>query len=105
MTAALPIPALTALREYLAGVTHALGIGLESCTVDHDSLVSVYVALEERLPGHPGCDTALLWNEEHGWAAAIETGSGKDLVAALREDHHDIGPCCATRHATEEVSP
>ncbi|WP_414941900.1 DUF6292 family protein [Amycolatopsis sp. cmx-11-51] len=65
---------------YLAEVTAALGIGLESCTVDHDSPVSAYVALDERLPRHPGRDVALLWDEMHGWAAAIETHSGEDLI-------------------------
>ena len=59
MTASLDIPtgyshpALTELRAYLAEVTTALGIGLESCTVDHDAPVSAYVALDEHLPGSP----------------------------------------------------
>lgn len=65
---------------YLAEVTAALGVGLESCTVDHDSPVSAYVALDGRLPRHPGRDVALLWDEIHGWAAAIETHSGEDLI-------------------------
>jgi hypothetical protein len=105
-------PALAALWTYLAEVTTALGIGPESCTVDHDSPVSAYVALDEHLPGYPDCDLALLWDEVHGWAAAIETHSGEDLIAiryldrstvvpppecvarfvtALREDDHGIG--------------
>jgi hypothetical protein len=105
-------PALAALWTYLADVTTALGIGLESCTIDHDTPVSAYVALDEHLPGHPGRDTALLWDETRGWAAAIETHSGDDLtvirylggstvvpppdrvarfVSALREDDHCIG--------------
>ncbi|MDT7800482.1 MAG: hypothetical protein QOI78_3915, partial [Actinomycetota bacterium] len=74
--------------------------------------VSAYVALDEHLPGYPGRDVALLWDEVHGWAAAIETHSGEDLVVvrylggptitpapeqvarfvtALREDDHRIG--------------
>ncbi len=75
-----PRPASDAVWAYLAEVTHALGIGLESCTVDHDSPVSAYVALDERLPSHPGRDVALLWDEIHGWAAAVETHSGEDLI-------------------------
>jgi hypothetical protein len=106
-----PHPAIAALRAYLADVTNALGIGLESCTVDHDTPVSAYVALDEHLPGYPGRDVALLWDEVHGWSAAIETHSGEDLivirylggnitpepthiarfVTALREDDHHIG--------------
>ncbi|WP_370964378.1 DUF6292 family protein [Amycolatopsis sp. cg9] len=107
-----PHPALTALWTHLAEVTAALGIGPESCTVDHDSPVSAYVALDERLPGYPGRDVALLWDEVHGWAAAVETHSGEDLIVlrylggptivpppgdvarfvrALHEDDHRVG--------------
>ncbi len=107
-----PHPALDAVWGYLAEVTGALGVGLESCTVDNDSPVSAYVALDEQLPGHPGRDVALLWDEIHGWSVAIETHSGEDLivlrylggqtvvppparvarfVAALREDDHRVG--------------
>uniref|UniRef100_UPI0035E4303C DUF6292 family protein n=1 Tax=Amycolatopsis pithecellobii TaxID=664692 RepID=UPI0035E4303C len=66
--------------DILRKVTDALGIGLESCTVDHDSPVSAYVALDGRLPHYPDRDVALLWDERHGWAAAIETHSGEDLI-------------------------
>jgi hypothetical protein len=106
-----PHPALTALRAYLADVTTALGVGLESCTVDHDTPVSAYVALDERLPGYPGHDVALLWDEVHGWSAAIESPPGgltvlrhlggttvvppprhvARFVTALREDDHRVG--------------
>ncbi|WP_410616102.1 DUF6292 family protein [Amycolatopsis sp. lyj-109] len=118
MTASLELPtgyqhpAVTALLGYLHDVTAELGIGLESCTLDHDSPVSAYVALDIRLPHYPGRDVALLWDEVHGWAAAIETHSGEDLivlrylggptvapaprrvarfVTALREDDHSVG--------------
>ncbi|OAP24395.1 hypothetical protein A4R44_04786 [Amycolatopsis sp. M39] len=105
-------PASVRLWNYLAEVTGALGIGLESCTVDHDTPVSAYVALDGRLPAYPGRDVALLWDEIHGWAAAVETHSGEDLIvirylagpsvappasrvaefaAAVRDDDHRIG--------------
>lgn len=73
-------PAVTALWDYLREVTDALGVGLESCTVDHDTPVSAYVALDQRLPLHPDRDVALVWDEVHGWAAAVETHSGEDLI-------------------------
>jgi hypothetical protein len=107
-----PHPVFTALQAYLADITTVLGVGLESCAVDHDSPVSAYIALDEHLPGYPFRDVALLWDEVHGWAAAIETHSGEDLIVmrylggptivpspghvarfvkALREDDHRIG--------------
>ncbi|MEV4143769.1 DUF6292 family protein [Amycolatopsis sp. NPDC049691] len=68
------------LTGYLAAVSAALGAGEESCTVDLGTPVSGYVALDVRLRGHPGRDMALLWDERHGWAFAMETHSGEDLL-------------------------
>ena len=107
-----PHPAVPALLGYLQDVTAELGIGLESCTLDHDTPISAYVALDTRLPHYSDRDVALLWDEERGWAAAIETHSGEDLIVlrylggpaiapppsrvarfvqALHEDDHTVG--------------
>lgn len=67
------------LTGYLAAVSAAVGVGEESCTVDIDVPASAYIALDLRLPRHPGRDTALLWDERHGWAFAAESPSGEDL--------------------------
>ncbi|WP_376775130.1 DUF6292 family protein [Saccharopolyspora phatthalungensis] len=69
-----------ALRGYLAATAGHLGVGLESCTVDLDLPTSAYLAVNRRLPEFPDRDLALLWDEVHGWAAAIETHSGEDLI-------------------------
>ncbi|WP_410599495.1 DUF6292 family protein [Amycolatopsis sp. lyj-90] len=86
MTASLTHPHLTApaLWAYLAEVSDALGIGLESCTVDYDSPVSAYIALDVRLRNHPERDVALLWDELGGWALATETQAGNDLSVVRR---------------------
>ncbi|MEV6874570.1 DUF6292 family protein [Amycolatopsis sp. NPDC051128] len=68
------------LTGYLAAVSAAVGVGEESCTVDLGTPVSGYVALDVRLPRHPGRDMALLWDEHHGWALAMENHSGEDLL-------------------------
>ncbi|MEQ0558010.1 DUF6292 family protein [Amycolatopsis sp. NEAU-NG30] len=68
------------LTGYLAAVSAAVGVGEESCTVDLDDPASAYVALDLRLARHPGRDTALLWDECHGWSLAMETHSGEDLL-------------------------
>ncbi|MGW4487429.1 DUF6292 family protein [Amycolatopsis sp. NPDC004368] len=85
MTASLDIPtghhpAAPALMTYLRAVTAELGIGLESCTLDHAAPLSAYLALDHRHPAYPDRDFALLWDEERGWAAAVETHSGEDLI-------------------------
>lgn len=85
MTASIDIPtghhpAAAALSAYVGAVTAELGIGLESCTLDHASPLSAYVALDQRHPAYPERDVALVWDEERGWAAAIETHSGEDLI-------------------------
>ncbi|WIY00385.1 DUF6292 family protein [Amycolatopsis mongoliensis] len=68
------------LTGYLAAVSSAVGVGVESCTVDLDAPASAYVALDVRLLRHPDRDMALLWDERHGWAFAMETHSGEDLL-------------------------
>lgn len=68
------------LRHYISEVARALGVGPESTTVDPTTPASAYVALDGRVPGFPDRDLALLWDERHGWSAAVETHSGEDLL-------------------------
>jgi hypothetical protein len=68
------------LSDYLDAVSSKLGIGLESCAVDLDVPASAYVALDWRLSGFPHLDLALLWDEQHGWAAAVEAPRGEELT-------------------------
>lgn len=69
-----------ALRAYTAAVGSACGAGPESCTVDTGTPASAYVALDGRLPRFPDRDLALVWDERHGWALAVETHSAEDLL-------------------------
>ncbi|UKD58705.1 MULTISPECIES: DUF6292 family protein [Amycolatopsis] len=75
-----PHAVLAPLRGYLAEVARALGVGPEFCALDPGPPVSAYVALDGHLPGCPGRDVALLWDEVHGWSTAVETHSGEDLI-------------------------
>jgi hypothetical protein len=68
------------LRGYVTAVGGALGVGWESCSLGLDRPLSGYIALDWRLPDHPGRDLALLWDERHGWSPAVETHSGEDLI-------------------------
>ncbi|MBN9743242.1 MULTISPECIES: DUF6292 family protein [unclassified Amycolatopsis] len=76
------------MSGYLDAVSVAAGVGPESATMDLDSPMSAYLALDGQLAVHPGRDTALVWDERHGWSFTIETHSGEDLlvVAYLGDD-------------------
>jgi hypothetical protein len=63
------------LRGYVGAVARAVGVGLESCTLDAGTPAAAYIALDWRLSRFPGHDLALVWDEVHGWAAAIEDGT------------------------------
>lgn len=68
------------LRNYLRQVCRAFGIGPQAGCVDVDNRASAYIALDGRLPGYPEHDLALVWDEENGWAAALETRAGDDMI-------------------------
>ncbi len=85
-------PFQRALRGYLAAVAEQFGVGLEACALDLDVPVSAYLALDRRLPGFPDRDLALLWDEVNGWAAAVETHSGEDLIVVSYLDSATVTP-------------
>ncbi|NUT93986.1 MAG: hypothetical protein HOY78_18395 [Saccharothrix sp.] len=84
--------ATRSLREYVRLVTAALGLSGECSVVQAERPASAYVAVDGHLPGFPECDAALLWDERHGWAAAVETGSGLDLVVRERFEGDVLAP-------------
>ncbi|WP_125681791.1 DUF6292 family protein [Amycolatopsis sp. WAC 04182] len=71
---------LKGLHRYVSLVIEALGLHGDAYCVQLEPTASAYVALERRLPSRPDRDVALLWDELHGWALAVETGSGEDLL-------------------------
>jgi len=68
------------LRGYVAAVAGAVGVGLESCTLDAGTPAAAYIALDSRLARFPDHDLALVWDEVHGWAAAIEAETATALA-------------------------
>lgn len=72
--------ALRVLRGYMQRVAAGLGVEPESTWCEVDSPANAYIALEERAPHRRQHDMALVWDEQHGWAAAVETHSGEDLM-------------------------
>ncbi|MEV4318753.1 DUF6292 family protein [Actinocrispum sp. NPDC049592] len=91
----LPELAERGLRHYTARVAAAVGAGPEAAWCEWADAPSAYIALDQRLPGHPDRDAALIWTAERGWAVAVETGCGEDLLitAALGGD---VLPAAAT---------
>jgi hypothetical protein len=69
------------LRTYIHRVAEALNLGTAGYCIEPDPPVSAYIPLDDRLPGFPNHDLALTWDEENGWAAAIESHSPHQLIA------------------------
>lgn len=91
------------LRDYVALVAAALGVGQESCAIDPCPPASAYIALDARLPSHPQRDLALLWDERHGWSAGVETHSSEDLIVVAYQGGDLVPPPAAVRAFAEAV--
>ncbi|WP_037348012.1 DUF6292 family protein [Sciscionella sediminilitoris] len=75
-----PISTLeAALHNYIAQIAAALGVGTEATLCELSDWASAYIALSERCPAHPGQDLALLWDQQYGWALALEPYPGGAL--------------------------
>ncbi|MDI5979648.1 DUF6292 family protein [Amycolatopsis magusensis] len=74
------LAAARGLAWYVREVAAELGLGGGCFFVQLDSPAHAYVAIDERLPRFPDRDLALVWDEEHGWALAVETASAEDLI-------------------------
>jgi hypothetical protein len=66
------------LRQYLLAVAAKLDVPAWFCEVDVPA--GAYLALERRLTRFPDHETALLWDERDGWAAAVESATGEDVI-------------------------
>ncbi|MEV6611906.1 DUF6292 family protein [Kutzneria sp. NPDC051319] len=75
------------LWDYVYRVSSAMGLRCECACVLTERPVSVYLAVDGHLDGYPDRDAALLWDEDRGWSAAVETYSGEDLLVIA-----DMGP-------------
>jgi hypothetical protein len=82
---------LRGLHRYVRLVTQSLGLRGECSYVQADEIACAYIALDGRLSRFPDRDVALLWDQEHGWSAALETHSGEDLLA-VADFYHDVLP-------------
>lgn len=67
-------------RRYVELVSEALGHTGDAFWIHTESPATGYIPLDNRVSSFPDRDLALLWDERHGWCAAIETASGEDLI-------------------------
>jgi hypothetical protein len=67
------------LRRYVRSVAEAVGVGTEASVVDLHDPIGAYLALDRCHPTCPDRDLALLWDQRHGWALGVETGTGADV--------------------------
>lgn len=76
------------LRRYVQLVSRSVGLRGECSYTQADEVAHAYIALDGSLPSFPDHDVALLWDEAHGWSAAVEHRSGGDpqVVARLAGD-------------------
>lgn len=79
---------LRGLQRYVRLVSQAMGLRGECSYFPAGEIASAYIALDGRFSRCPDRDVALLWDENQGWSAAIETHSEEDLlvVAHLGQD-------------------
>lgn len=80
------------LRRYVTLVADAVSADAHACTSDVDTTARAYIVIDDTIPRYPDRDVALLWNDEHGWSAAIETGCGEDTIMLAYLGHSLLPP-------------
>ncbi|MBH0122263.1 DUF6292 family protein [Rhodococcus sp. HM1] len=67
--------------RYIEQVAQELGIPEGKWAARDDGAWEAYVGIPE-LELYPGREVALVWTPDEGWALAVETGSGEDMILA-----------------------
>ena len=67
-------------ERYVQRVAVGVGAGIEQWCCRREHPLEAYIALDRTVPRFPGREGALLWEETCGWALAVETRSGEDLI-------------------------
>lgn len=67
-------------ERYVQRVAVGVGAGIEQWCCRREHPLEAYIALDRTVPRFPGREVALLWEETCGWALAVETRSGEDLI-------------------------
>ncbi|TWE22092.1 hypothetical protein FHX69_3325 [Prauserella muralis] len=65
------------LAGYVHAVARAVGVPAEATSFEVSDTATAYLGLTRRWIARPGHDLMLVWNEQHGWAVAVETDPGE----------------------------
>lgn len=103
------------LRAYVDRVADELNVDPAATYCELADSATAYIALDEQLPDKPHRDLALVWDHHHGWALAIESSCGEDLLIlnwygpylVPEPPHvaHFLKRALANGHSTFEVQP
>ncbi|MBK1782992.1 DUF6292 family protein [Prauserella cavernicola] len=85
-------PTARGLRRYVRLVREAMGLSGDSSCVQLEPPVNAYLALEGRLSSFPALDVALTWDEENGWALAVEARCCDELLVLSYLDTDVLPP-------------
>ncbi|WP_410608171.1 DUF6292 family protein [Amycolatopsis sp. lyj-109] len=61
------------LAQYVRAVASAVGVPVESTTVEISDTATAYLGLPRRWLDRPDHDVMLVWSERRGWSLAVET--------------------------------
>lgn len=88
--------------HYTERVAQELGVPAGNWAVRDDDAWEAYVGIPE-LELYPGREVALVWNPGEGWALAVETGSGEDMILAGYLGSARVPPPSAVRSFVERL--
>ncbi|GGM80450.1 hypothetical protein GCM10012275_58880 [Longimycelium tulufanense] len=92
------------LGWYVRSVAEELGLPAEAASYELDEPATAYVALDERCPAFPDLDLMLLWDEENGWAVAVETHPADPAVVLAYAADAVVPPPTAVRQFVSAVT-
>jgi hypothetical protein len=73
-------PAEPALHAYVSAIAEDLGVPPEHTSCDAVTPATAYIGFDRCAPALPLHDLALVWDERLGWAAAVQTPTGGELI-------------------------
>lgn len=94
------------LEGYLRAVAGELAVPAEATSFEISDTVSAYLGLTRRWDQRPRHDLMLLWDEQHGWALAVETEPGEPttVVGYLASEQVAPAPTVVARFVTDALT-